>query len=150
MTERGIDRTIPFTTLQDIEKQRKNNPITLFGAGRIAEKTVRLLRDVEIKAIVDNASNLWGEIQDDVEIKDPKTLKTEEGKDTYMVICTTSFAEVSSQLKEMGFKPEKDYCASPILNDLRIIDELETIEKSMIFSSGSPKQDSPLYETVML
>ena len=64
MIDTEKNRIIPFTTLQDIEKQRKNNAITLFGAGRIAEKTVRLLRDVEIKSIVDNASNLWGENQE--------------------------------------------------------------------------------------
>ena len=48
MAERGHNRSIPFTTLQDIEKQRKNNPIILFGAGRIAEKTIRLLRDIAV------------------------------------------------------------------------------------------------------
>lgn len=145
MIERGYKRTIPFTTLQNIEKQRRKKPIILFGAGRTAEKTIRLLRSIKVKSIVDNSLNLWGEIQDNIEIKNPKTLLDKENKQAYIIICTTSFAQVSAQLEKMGFKPEIDFCVSPILNDLRIIDELETIEKTMLFTSGSPRQNSQFY-----
>ena len=41
----------------------------------------------------------------------------------------------------MGFQPENDFYVSPILNNLRIIDELETVEKRMLFTSGSPPMD---------
>ena len=41
--------------------------------------------------------------------------------------------------------PTEDFIVSPILNDLRIIDELESLETSLLFSSGSPRQDSNKY-----
>ena len=31
------------------------------------------------------------------------------------------------------------FCVSPVLNDLRIIDELESIEKKLLFTSGFTK-----------
>ena len=56
-----MKREIPFTTLQDINKKSNGRDIVLFGSGIIAEKTARILTGKKIVAIVDNASNLWGQ-----------------------------------------------------------------------------------------
>ena len=136
-----MKREIPFTTLQDINKKSNGRDIVLFGSGIIAEKTARILTGKKIVAIVDNASNLWGQKQLGVNIISPEYLKNE-GKDSFVLICTTSFVEVAAQLDLFGMKAEHNYYVSPIMNDLRIIDELETIEKRMLFTSGSPKVDN--------
>jgi hypothetical protein len=138
-------RDIPFTTVQDVEKYRKNRAIILFGAGNIAEKTGRLLSQKPVLSIIDNASNHWGEVELGAEITGPDFLKTKDGKKGFIVICTTSFKEVSEQLVALGFAPMEDFIVSPILNDLRIISELESIEKRLLFTSGSPKHDDPKY-----
>lgn len=138
-------RDLPFTTLQDVDKIAKNRAIVLFGAGNIALKTSRILTDKNVIAIIDNASNLWGEIQLGVEIRKPDFLKTKKGKDILIIICTTSFTEVSKQLSDFGFQENQDFIVSPILNDLRIISELESIEKKLLFTSGSPPHKSDAY-----
>ena len=138
-------REIPFTTLQDINKKCKGKSIVLFGVGAIAEKTSRILTDKKITAVIDNASNLWGQMDLGVEVLSPNYLKSPEGRDAFVIICTTSFVEVSNQITDLGFNAEEDFCVSPILNDLRIIDELETIQKRMLFTSGSPKDDNELF-----
>ncbi len=138
-------RVIPFTTLQDINKQCKDRSIVLFGVGDLAEKTARILTESKIHALLDNASNLWGQTDMGLEIRGPEYLKSDEGKNSFIIICTTSFAEVSKQLNQLGFIAKQDYCVSPILNDLRIIDELETIQKKMLFTSGSPREDEESY-----
>jgi hypothetical protein len=139
------NRNIPFSRIQDINKQSKGKKIILFGSGIIAEKTTRILINSTIVAIVDNASNLWGQFQQGVEIVSPEFLQTPAGENSLVIICTTSFVEVSEQLEQMSFKGDKDYFVSPVINDLRIIDELETISKRMLFTSGSPMQDNELY-----
>ena len=48
------------------------------------------------------------------------------------------------QLINYGLKAGKDFCVNPILNDLRIIDRLETVQKNT-FTSGSPEEKSKLY-----
>jgi hypothetical protein len=136
-----MKREIPFTTLQDINKKSNGRDIVLFGSGIIAEKTARILTGKKIVAIVDNASNLWGQKQLEVSIISPEYLKGE-GKNSFVLICTTSFVEVAAQLDLFGMKAEYNYYVSPVMNDLRIIDELETIEKRMLFTSGSPKVDN--------
>ena len=136
-----MKRKIPFTTTQDVNKQTANRDVVLFGSGNIAEKTARLLTDKKITAIVDNASNLWGQKQMGLEIGSPEYLK-KDGKNSFVLICTTSFIQVAAQLDSFGISAEDGYCVSPVLNDLRIIDELETIEKKMLFTNGSPKVDS--------
>ena len=136
-----MKREIPFTTLQDINKKSNGRDIVLFGSGIIAEKTARILTEKNIVAIVDNASNLWGQKQLGVNIISPKYLQGE-GKNSFVLICTTSFVEVAAQLDLFGMKAEYNYYVSPVMNDLRIIDELETIEKRMLFTSGSPKVDN--------
>ena len=139
-----MKRQIPFTTLQDINKKSVGRDIVLFGSGIIAEKTARILTDKKIVAIVDNASNLWGQKQLAVEIRSPEYLQ-KEGKNSFIIICTTSFVEVAAQLDSFGMTPEHNYYVSPVMNDLRIIDELETIEKKMLFTSGSPKINNDNY-----
>ena len=139
-----MKRQIPFTTLQDINKKSVGREIVLFGSGIIAEKTARILSDKKIVAIVDNASNLWGQKQLAVEIRSPQYLQ-KEGKNSFVIICTTSFVEVAAQLDSYGMTPEDNYFVSPVMNDLRIIDELETIEKKMLFTSGSPKINNDNY-----
>ena len=135
----------PFTSMQDIARICGNRSVTLFGAGNIAEKTKRLLAAYDVVAIVDNSSNLWGQVQLDVPINGPSYLGTKDGKDSFYIITTTSFSDVSEQLKRNGFKEQVDFVVSPILNDLRVIDEMENLEKTLFFSSGSPKQDDPSF-----
>ncbi len=130
---------IKWTTFQDLNKNSANKKIIFFGAGPIAEKTARRLTSHNIIAIADNASNLWGKIELDVKIINPKDIINL--LDIYIVICTTSFQEVSDQLSSYGFKADADYCVSPILNDLRIISDLENISTEFLFSSGSPKKN---------
>lgn len=136
-------RNIPFTTLQGINKKSKGKSIVLFGVGNIAEKTSRILFGRQIGAIVDNASNLWGQMDLGIEVSTPEILKNK--TDYFVVICTTSFVEVVEQLEGFDLIPEVDFVVSPVLNDLRIIDELETIEKKLLFTSGSPKNDNDQY-----
>ena len=138
-----MKRSIPFTTKQEINKLSKNKDIVLFGAGNIAEKTTRIIPKNKLSAIVDNSSNLEGQEQFGVTVNNPKFLKQK--KDILIIITTTSFSDVSSQLEDMGFIPSKDFIVSPVLNDLRIIDELESIETTLLFTSGAPRQDSLSY-----
>ena len=112
----------------------------MFGAGPIAEKSFRRLQELEIKNIVDNAQNLWGKHELGFEMK---LLK--ESKKYFVVICTTSFNEVCDQLTAYGLTSGSDFCVSPILNDLQIIDNLQNIQQKILFSSGSPKQDDPAF-----
>lgn len=134
---------IPFTTTQDLNKNSFGKKIVLFGAGSIAEKTSRLFRGRDIVSIVDNASNLWGKNELGVEILSPESIKN--NTNSFVVICTTSFSEVSDQLDSYGLNRGSDYCVSPILNDLRIISDLESVSKKMLFTSGSPNVENPLY-----
>ena len=138
-----MKQNIPFTTIQDLNKNLKGKNLVLFGAGSISRKTIKLLDEKKVKLMVDNAPNLWGKIEHNVEILSPESIIDRDN--LFIIICTTSFSEVSKQLKGYGLKQDIDYCVSPILNDLRIIDELENISKTILFTSGSPKVKNPLY-----
>jgi hypothetical protein len=131
---------IPFSSLQDIYKLSNKRAIILFGAGNIAKKTKRILTLRPISGIVDNAPNLSGSQQLGLTIQKPESLAGEEADKPFIIICTTSFSEVTEQLAGMGFEPGVDVVVSPVLNDLRVIDELESIERQLIFSSGAPKK----------
>ena len=138
-------RKIPFSSLQDVYKSASGREIVLFGGGNIMEKTNRLLGEFRIRGITDNAANLWGHEQLGYTIFDPNELTRWTNKEVFVIICTTSFGQVSEQLSSLGYRPKEDFVVSPILNDLRIISEFENIKKSLMFSSGSPAQDSLTY-----
>lgn len=151
----GLDITIdkiPFSTFQVLHKRKNNRELVLFGAGPISQKTARKLND-QHDFIVDNNPNMWGEIEKSKNIFNPTALENR-ANECFIVICTTSFMEVSKQLINLGYVPEKDFIISPILNDLRVISELEYHKATMLFTSGLPEVDDPesgggVYELIL-
>lgn len=137
---------IKYHHKEDVAKNSKNRKIVLFGSGNIAVKTIRILNKKKLAFTADNAENMWNTEDKNIKLKilNPSILKKRK-KDFFVIICTTSFKEVASQLSSYGYEIEKDFIVSPVLNDLRIIDDLESVENRIIFSSGSPTSNNNLY-----
>lgn len=133
-------RDIAFSSFQEINKLHAGRDIVLFGAGVTAGKTARHL-DVKQRLIVDNNQNMWNSEQLNVKVCSPEELENGGSEKYFVIICTTSFVEVSDQLNKLNFINGKDCIVSPILNDLRIIHELESIERSLLITSGVPPED---------
>lgn len=137
-------KPLPYTSFKDIEKSADHRNLVLFGAGNICDKTLRKLH-CRPTLIADNSPTLWGLSQKEIEIKEPEFIRL--GKNKYfIVICTTSFREVSEQLVTMGYVGGKDFVVSPILNDLRIVDDLQFMQTSLLFTSGAPSSSLGLSE----
>lgn len=130
---------IPFGSFQELNKKLNSREVVLFGGGNISHKTARKL-DGKYAFVVDNNPNMWNTIEKGKDVLNPDKIKNKQEK-YFIVICTTSFIEVSEQLESMGYKPEKDFIVSPILNDLRVISELENHKAKMLFTSGVPESD---------
>jgi len=128
-------RDIPFSSFQQINKNSQNRKVVLFGAGYIAGKTIRKLND-HPAFFVDNSVNMWGGVEDSIGIYAPKELLKQKVK-PFIIICSTSFIEIAAQLIELGFISNDDFVVSPILNDLRVIDELENVTKKLLIASGA-------------
>lgn len=139
-------RDLAFTNFQQITKLSKSRSVILFGAGVIAEKTMRNIRE-KISMIIDNNPNLWYTTQLSVDVKNPEIIESKiwNKNDYFIIICTTSFDDVSEQLIKYGLSAGRDFVVSPILNDLRIISELESVKTKLLFTSGLPAEDSPKY-----
>lgn len=134
-----------FTNFETLALQSRNRKIVFFGAGIYAAKTARKL-DNEIIFIADNNTDLWNTQEIDLSITDPKELIPYVGtQEVYIIICSTSFQEISTQLEGYGFRAMADYAVTPVLNDLRIIGQMESVSTKLLFSSGSPKQDDPKF-----
>ena len=145
-------KNIPFGSFQELNKNLNQREVVLFGGGNISHKTARKL-DNNYDFVVDNNPNMWNTIEKGKNVLNPSIIKNESSK-YFIVICTTSFIEVSNQLEEFGYRPEKDFIISPILNDLRVISELENHKAKMLFTSGVPEQDDPecgggVYELIL-
>lgn len=105
----------------------------LFGAGNIATKTLRKIDAKKVSFIVDNSFNLQGTNFADLDVKNPDEIK----KGAFIIICSTAIADISSQLESKGLVPNVDFVISPILNDLLAIDELEHLNTTFYFTSGT-------------
>lgn len=86
-----------YLSFTQIDKICSNKKLVLFGAGLLSEKLLKRLK-TKPELIVDNSSNLWGEIQDDVLIDSPEKLKSYETNDVFIIICSTSYSEIKNQL----------------------------------------------------
>jgi hypothetical protein len=135
-------RDLSFTTFQEITRVSKSKKVVLFGAGVISEKTVRSLKE-KYHFILDNNPNLWDTQQLNTSVLNPKILLQNGHEEYFVIICTTSFNEVIEQLEGMGLKAGVDFVVSPILNDLRVISELENCTTKLLFTSGFPEDEDP-------
>jgi hypothetical protein len=139
MNMNSNQRDIPFGSFQHLNRNVGDRKVVLFGAGDGAHKTGRKLGR-EYAFIVDNNPNMWHTIERNKDVLDPEEIKGR-SDEFFVLICTTSFVEVSKQLESFGFSPQNDYIVSPILNDLRIISELENHCAKLLFTSGLPEID---------
>lgn len=115
-------------------------PIVLFGAGNIASKTLEKIDRTKVSYIVDNAPVMQGALYDELEVKRP----TELSNGNFILICSAGISEISDQLTSMGFKANKDFSVSPILNDQLLIYRLEKVKQTLYFSSGGVEKKKPL------
>ena len=129
---------IEKSSLDQIKKISKDREIVLFGAGGIASKTYDLLKNFKISCILDNSENLWETKELNLKIKKPSELLKKNKNKFFIIITTTSYRQVIEQLKKFNLTYNKDVLISPILNDILIMNELESLEKEIIFSSGTP------------
>ena len=57
----------------------------------------------------------------------------------------TAYGEISNQLNKFGFRELENYLISPDLNNIKVISDMESISKKLLFTSGSPKNSSPTH-----
>lgn len=134
-------REIPFSSFQELKKNLKKRKIVLFGGSEIAHKTGRKLNN-DYEFIVDNNPNMWNTVEKGKKIFSPTKIDAK-NDEFFIIITTTSFIEVSSQLQSFGFVSGQDFIVSPILNDLRVISELENHSAKILFTSGLPEINDP-------
>lgn len=95
-------------TLQNI----KNKRIIIFGAGSFGEKIYEHLTSDDMKAynfcidcFVDNDPNKWGkELICNSSILDPEILKSLKMDEMIIIVGSSYYGEISTQLKKMGFE----------------------------------------------
>ena len=112
----------------------KSRNICLFGSGIIAKKTAEYFSHIKFHKIYDNSKNLWGQRYKNIKIFNPDKLS----KKDFIIITSTSYLEISDQLTKKKLKPFKDFIISPVLNDIKIISELESKKIKLLFTSGAP------------
>lgn len=142
-----------YLTISEIKQKFKNQKIIFFGAGHLSSKLINFFIQDSL-FIVDNASNLWGTKQSGLDIKNPIELKKINKDEVLIIICSTAYSEISEQLNQLGFAESNNYVISPHLNDIKVISDLEGLQKKILFTSGSPRNDSPdfgggLYELTL-
>lgn len=124
--------------------------IILFGSGNMAKKTIRKVGAGNVAFIVDNSENLQGEFYEGFEVKSPEHVSNA----YFVIICSTAISDIGNQLEGYGLQPNSDFTISPILNDLLAISELEQLQSTFLFTSGTiPREESKagggLYQCVV-
>ncbi|RAI89560.1 uncharacterized protein DUF4915 [Paenibacillus pabuli] len=84
--------------------------IVIFGSGSELNKVFRSLPSGKIKYVVDLDEKKWGEVTEQgIEIKNPNCLLSENKEDIFILITSSYYYEISSQLKQWGFREKLDF-----------------------------------------
>lgn len=117
--------------------QKNRRKIVLFGRGKVAEKSILKVGKERIAYIVDNSEAAQQNGFKGLPVKSPDALTNE----YFVLICSTDISNISHQLEKLGLEPNRDFAASPVLNDILAISELEQLNCRFYFTSGTFASD---------
>ena len=134
-------RNIHFFKINDKTLNKKK--IYLFGNGDIATKTYNKIRyKYNVHGIFDYKKTLHDSVtKDKLKIINPNTIKKLK-KNIHIIITTSSYNDVSKQLKNIGLVIGENYTVTPLLKDQSTIDEIQNYEAEMYFTSGTFKKNN--------
>ena len=115
-----------------------NKKIIFWGSGAWVEKTINHL-NIQPDLIIDNNENIQGHKQRGVEIIAYEDL--DNIQDYYIIITTGSYKSLLIDLRIKGLFAGDDFSCSPALSNLRVRDNMLSIEKNILFSVPAPPPD---------
>ena len=128
---------------ENLKEKIENKKIILFGAGIVAEKTLKIINKQKIDYILDNSKNLSNSSFFGLNVYQPKKISLSY-KDQIIIICSTSFEAIINQLKKIDRKNKFEIYINPILNDRIIISEIDNLQKEIFFTSGMQPENKNL------
>jgi hypothetical protein len=131
-----------FIDASAINKNVNKRPAVIFGRGATADKTRRLLSEIDFYAVVDNSPNFWNTHENGLQVFQPDDFITKNRNAVYYIICSTSYGEIAKQLLSFGLVPNADFCVSPVLSDYKRVFEIENLEIDLLFTSGAAADDN--------
>lgn len=117
--------------------------LVLFGASKMGKEIGEAL-ELPINYFIDNDPEKWGEKFLNKDIKSPQELLNERRGDIIIGITSSYYNEISSQLKTLGYKENKDFFD---LRDIHAVKEKETIEKVKSIIFGIMRDNLDLYKS---
>ena len=131
---------LPFTSAEAIRRLAQTRPLLLFGRGNNAERTA-LIAGITPAMVIDNNPNVWGTTQMGVPVTGPSAIDCAADPRPFIVLCSTSFSDIANQLAGLGLTPADDFAISPILENQRIVADLERLTQTLYVTSGLPPSD---------
>lgn len=119
----------------------RNKKIVFWGCFEYFQKTMKRY-DFQPSFIVDSNIHLHGEKSHfGYDVKPPEALKTIKDKENYfIIISSTAFYEIFDLLDDFGFVG--NYSASPLLADMKTIQNIYNVNETLFFSSSDTVKDS--------
>jgi hypothetical protein len=131
-----------WLTFEQLIDKSKNKKIIFWGCFDYFQKTMGKY-DFKPSFIVDSNVNLHGEKSHfGYDVKPPKSLNALKDKSKYFIIVTsTAFYEIFDILNDYGFT--NNYSASPLLIDMKTIQDINNVNDIILFSSSDTVKDHP-------
>lgn len=128
----NLDKVVFFRNNENIINKR----VVLFGTGLVCKKFINNFDKSKILYLVDNNEKLWGTKFEGLIVHNPKKLEKLNSKNILVIIMTTSFSDVISQIESLN--KNLKIKVSNYLKDIICIEYLQNLEKKILISSGLP------------
>jgi Domain of unknown function (DUF4915) len=128
---------------EEVIKLAAGKRVIFFGRGEWLEKSMPYLGR-KADYVVDNNEYEQGQIENNLNIKNPNILSKENLEDILVIITTTGFQEVTAQLVEFGLIPGQHFIVSPSLKNFHSIQRINEQDCTLLFSCADRPQNDPL------
>lgn len=122
----------------EILNKCRDKKILCWGSSAWVKKTVELL-EIKPEYIIDSNKNIHGDKLGNVEIVSYDTIN--DLKNYFIIITTGSYPGLVNTLLEKGLIAGEHFTCSPVLNNLRIRDDLINIDTNLLFTIAASTSD---------
>lgn len=131
-----MDKNKIWKTWVEVKQACRDKKIIIFGkSGDWVPKTTPFLPQKGAYIVDNNLQELGNSLQG-LLVYSPEKLLKEDKKSIYIIISTGSYEGVVEQLTETGFVPGEHFCVAPVINDLKLLQEIRDYKQKVIISSS--------------
>ena len=127
---------INWVTWSSISEIIKKKNLSLIAWGKSEDWLPKVLRKHKLSKIIDSSKSLDGESYEGIPIVNPKRIKKNDWQKFYIIICSSAFDDIKTELESYGLVENQNFSVLPDLKDIQLVEDVATFSCEFLLTSS--------------